>query len=192
MFPLSTRYYLLATGKIMTTHKIQLPFNQSDFDKIKSGDQLLLTGTIYAARDEAHKRLIEMKNAEEQLPVDFTDAVVFYVGPAPAKPGQVINSAGPTTAKRMDKYTADMLELGVTGMIGKGERGAETRTLLKGRAVYMAALGGVAAKQAKAIKKQEIIAFEDAGMEALRRFEVEDFPVVLINDYSGGDAYESK
>jgi fumarate hydratase subunit beta len=175
----------------MTTHQITLPFTQDDFSKITSGDQLLLTGTIYAARDEAHKRLIDMKNAGEALPVDFKDAVIFYVGPAPKKPGQVINSAGPTTAKRMDKYTADMLELGVTGMIGKGERGSETRELLKGKAVYMAALGGVAAKQAKAIVEQEIIAFEDAGMEALRRFEVKDFPVVLINDYEGRDAYES-
>lgn len=174
----------------MTTHKIQLPFTQEHFTKIKSGDQLLLSGSIYAARDEAHKRLIDMKNTGEQLPVNLKDAVLYYVGPAPAKPGQVINSAGPTTAKRMDKYTADMLELGVTGLIGKGERGMETRELLKGNAIYMAALGGVAAKQAKAIVKQEILAFEDAGMEALRRLEVVDFPVVVINDYEGGDAYQ--
>ncbi len=176
----------------MNTHKIQLPFTQEDFDTVQSGDQLLLTGTIYAARDEAHKRLIDMKNAGEELPLDLKDAVIYYVGPAPAKPGQVINSAGPTTAKRMDKYTAELLELGVKGMIGKGERGQETRDLIKGKALYMAALGGVAAKQAKAILSQEIIAFEDAGMEALRRFEVKDFPVVLINDYDGNDAYQSE
>lgn len=173
----------------MNTHKIQLPFTDEDFQTIKSGDQLLLSGTIYAARDEAHKRLIDMKHAGEPLPVDLKGAVIYYVGPAPAKPGQVINSAGPTTAKRMDKYTADLLELGVQGMIGKGERGEETKRLLKGKGIYMAALGGVAAKQAKAIVEQEIIAFEDAGMEALRRFEVKDFPVVVINDFEGRDAY---
>ena len=126
------------------------------------------------------------------MPADFKGQVIYYVGPAPSKPGQVINSAGPTTAKRMDKYTADMLELGVLGFIGKGERGLKTRELIKGKAIYMAALGGVAAKQAKSIVAQEIIAFEDAGMEALRKFEVVDFPVVLIDDLHGEDAYDNR
>ncbi len=173
----------------MKTHSITLPFTDEQLRDIHSGDQLLLTGVIYAARDEAHKRLIDLKKSGKPLPADFTDAMIYYVGPAPAKPGQVINSAGPTTAKRMDKYTADMLELGVRGMIGKGERGEETKALLKGKGIYMAVLGGVAAKQAKTIKKQEILAFEDAGMEALRRFEVGDFPVIVIHDIYGGDAY---
>ncbi|MDF2378627.1 MAG: FumA C-terminus/TtdB family hydratase beta subunit [Candidatus Gracilibacteria bacterium] len=174
----------------MKQHSITLPFSDEDLQMIQSGDQLLLTGVIFAARDEAHKRLIDLKNAGKPLPVDFTDALIYYVGPAPAKPGQVINSAGPTTSKRMDAYTADMLELGVKGMIGKGPRGEATKKLLKGQGIYMAVLGGVAAKQAKTIKKQEILAFEDAGMEALRKFEVEDFPVIVINDLEGNDAYQ--
>lgn len=173
----------------MKQHRITLPFTDEALQEIRSGDQLLLTGTIYAARDEAHKRLIDLKNTGKPLPADFKNALIYYVGPAPAKPGQAINSAGPTTAKRMDAYTADMLDLGVRGMIGKGERGEETKKLLKERAIYMAVLGGVAAKQAKTIKKQEILAFEDAGMEALRKFEVEDFPVIVINDIHGNDAY---
>lgn len=174
----------------MTTHSLTLPLSDADLDKIQAGDRVLLTGTIYAARDEAHKRLIDLKKAGKPLPVDLKDSMIYYVGPAPAKPGQVINSAGPTTAKRMDKYTPDMLELGVVGMIGKGERGAQTRELIKGKAIYMAVLGGVAAKVAKSIIQQEILAFEDAGMEALRRFEVKDFPAVVINDIHGNDAYE--
>lgn len=174
----------------MKTHSLKLPLSKEHLDQIQAGDRVLLTGTIYAARDEAHKRLIDLKEAGKELPADFSGSMVYYVGPAPAKPGQVINSAGPTTAKRMDKYTPDMLELGVVGMIGKGERGAETRKQLKGKAIYMAVLGGVAAKVAKSIVEQEILAFEDAGMEALRRFEVVDFPAVVINDIHGNDAYE--
>ena len=174
----------------MTTHSITLPFSEEDLQSIQAGDRLLLTGTIYAARDEAHKRLIALKKAGKPLPVDLRDQVIYYVGPAPSKPGQVINSAGPTTAKRMDKYTADVLDLGVKGLIGKGERGAPTRELLKGKAIYMAALGGVAAKQAKSIIAQEVMAFEDAGMEALRKLEVVDFPVIVINDVHGTDMYE--
>ncbi len=176
----------------MSEFHIQLPFTDEDFAKIRSGDRLFLTGTIFAARDEAHMRLFAMKERGEELPADFRDALIYYVGPAPAKPGQVINSAGPTTAKRMDKFTKDVLELGVRGLIGKGERGAETRELLKGKAIYMAVLGGVAAKVAKTIVKQEIIAFEDAGMEALRKFEVVDFPVIVVNDIEGNDVYEMR
>lgn len=161
-----------------------------DLQKIRSGDRLLLTGTLIAARDEAHRRLVDLKNSRKKLPVDLKGQTIYYVGPAPSRPEQIINSAGPTTAKRMDKYTKDMLELGVIGMIGKGERGQETKKLIKGRAVYMAALGGVGAKQAKTIMDQKIIAFEDVGMEALRKFEVKDFPVIVIHDLLGNDAYE--
>lgn len=174
----------------MNTHSIQLPFSPSDLEMIQTGDRLLLSGTLYTARDEAHKRLIDLKQQGKALPVDLNEQVIYYVGPAPSKPGQVINSAGPTTAKRMDKYTQDMLDLGVKGFIGKGERGAETRGLMKGKAIYMAALGGVAAKQAKTIVSQEVIAFENAGMEALRKLEVLDFPVIVINDLEGRDFYE--
>lgn len=175
----------------MKTVKISVPFQESELQSFRSGDRLLLTGKLIAARDEAHKRLVELKKSGKTLPVNLKGQVIYYVGPAPSKPGQVINSAGPTTAKRMDKYTADMLELGVVGMIGKGERGEETKKLLKGKAVYMVALGGVGAKQAKTITRQEILAFEEIGMEALRRFEVKDFPVIVIHDLDGNDAYES-
>lgn len=174
----------------MNTFKISVPFKISDLKRIRSGDRLLLSGTLFAARDEAHKRLVELKNAGKKLPVDLKGQVLYYVGPAPSKPGQIINSAGPTTAKRMDKYTKDMLEIGVIGMIGKGERGEETKKMIKGKAIYMAALGGVGAKQAKTIIGQEIIAFEDVGMEALRKFEVKNFPVIVIHDLEGNDAYE--
>ncbi len=174
----------------MKTIKVTIPFSFKNLGQVRSGDQLLLTGTVFAARDEAHKRLVDLKQAGKPLPVDLKGQMIYYVGPAPSKPGQVINSAGPTTARRMDKYTKDMLELGVVGMIGKGERGEETRTLMKGKAVYFAALGGIGVKHAKCIVKQEIIAFEDVGMEALRKFEVKDFPVIVINDMAGHDYYE--
>lgn len=174
----------------MNTLQINLPFSAKDLRTVKSGDRLLLTGSLFAARDEAHRRIVELKNAGKPLPVSLQGQVIYYVGPAPSKPGQVINSAGPTTGKRMDKYTKDILELGVVGTIGKGERGEETKALIKGKAIYMAALGGVGAKQAKTILKQDIIAFEDAGMEALRRFDVKDFPVIVIHDFLGHDAYE--
>lgn len=173
----------------MNTLQINLPFSAKDLRTVKSGDRLLLTGPLFAARDEAHRRIVELKKTGKPLPVSLQGQVIYYVGPAPSKPGQIINSAGPTTGKRMDKYTKDMLELGVIGMIGKGERGEETKALIKSKAIYMAALGGVGAKQAKTIVKQEIIAFEDAGMEALRRFEVKNFPVIVIHDLAGNDAY---
>ncbi len=174
----------------MNTLKLIIPPDASDLAHFRSGDQLLLTGPVFAARDEAHKRLVELKQAGKPLPVDLNGQMIYYVGPAPSKPGQIINSAGPTTARRMDKYTKDMLELGVVGMIGKGERGEETRELLKGKAVYMAALGGIGVKHASCIVKQEIIAFEDCGMEALRKLELKDFPVIVINDLEGNDYYE--
>jgi len=174
----------------MKTFHISLPFSQEDLKKIRAGDHLLLSGHLYTARDEAHKRLVAMKNSGQALPVSLKNETIYYVGPAPTKPGQVINSAGPTTAKRMDKYTKDMLELEVVAMIGKGERGEETRRLLKGKAIYMAALGGVGAKQAQSIIKQEEIDFHDSGMESFRRLEVKDFPVIVINDWEGNDIYE--
>ncbi|MGE3340631.1 MAG: fumarate hydratase C-terminal domain-containing protein [Candidatus Altimarinota bacterium] len=174
----------------MRTLHITLPFSEVDLKSVRAGDRLLLSGRMYTARDEAHRRIVQYKKEGADLPINFQGETIYYVGPAPAKPGQVINSAGPTTAKRMDKYTQDMLELGVVSMIGKGERGEETRQLLKGKAIYMAALGGVGAKQAQTILEQEEIAFHDAGMESLRRLEVKDFPVIVINDWQGNDAYE--
>lgn len=170
-------------------YKLKLPFKDEDLAKLKAGDQLLLSGTVFTARDETHRRLIELKNQGKDLPVDLNGQTIYYVGPAPTKPGQIINSAGPTTAKRMDPYTRDVLELGVVAMIGKGERGDEARELMKGKAVYMAALGGVSAKLAKSIVKQEVVAFEDLGMEAMMRLELRDFPVIVINDLIGNDYY---
>jgi fumarate hydratase subunit beta len=145
---------------------------------------------MYTGRDEVHRRLVDLKKSGKVFPISLEGETLYYVGPAPTKPGQVINSAGPTTAKRMDKYTQDILEMGVVAMIGKGERGEETRNLLKGKAVYMAALGGVSAKQALTILEQEEIDFHETGMESFRRLEVKDFPVIVINDLDGNDAYE--
>jgi len=176
----------------MRTLQIHLPFSEEDLKMVKSGDRLLLSGRMYTARDEAHKRLTALKNSGKSLPVELNGETLYYVGPAPTKPGQVINSAGPTTAKRMDPYTKEILEMGVVAMIGKGERGKETRQLLKGKALYMAALGGIGAKQAQTIIKHEEIAFQDSGMESIRRLEVKDFPVIVINDLEGNDAYEMK
>lgn len=174
----------------MEVKKIILPLNKDDLADLHAGDRLLLSGSLYAARDEAHKLLIELKKLGQPLPVDLTNQVIFYAGPAPSKPGQLSNSIGPTTAKRMDKYTADILEMGVLAMIGKGERSEETRKLLKGRAVYLAALGGIAASLSKKIVSEEIVAFEEAGLGALRRLEIVDFPVIVINDLDGNDYYE--
>lgn len=174
----------------MITRHIKLPFTKKDLSTIKAGERLLLSGKLVAARDEAHKRLVELLRKKKKLPMSLKNAVIYYVGPSPERPGEIIGSAGPTTAKRMDKYTADMLDCGVTGMIGKGERGEETKKLIKGKAIYMATLGGTGAKLSHSVTSQKIIAFEDAGMEALRVLEVKDFPVIVIHDLAGNDAYK--
>jgi len=152
----------------MITHKIALPADKSVWENVNAGDRVLLSGVLYTARDEAHKRLIKLIKDKKDLPVDLKGQVIYYMGPAPAKPDQIINSAGPTTAKRMDIYTSDILKLGVLGTIGKGERGPEAKKIMLNKAVYMVALGGVAAKLSKQITKQEIVAFEDLGMGAFR------------------------
>lgn len=174
----------------MKSKNINVPFSSEDLASLRAGDQLLLSGIVLTARDEAHSRLSDLINSGRDLPVDLKGQVIYYSGPAPTKPGQIINSAGPTTAKRMDPYMENVLNLGVIGMIGKGERGKEAREQMKGRAVYMAALGGTSAKLAKSIVSQEIMAFEDLGMGAIRRLELVDFPVVVINDLEGNDYYE--
>lgn len=157
---------------------------------LQAGERLLLSGKIIAARDETHRRLVDLKKRNKDIPVDLKGQVIYYVGPSPTKPGNIIGSAGPTTAKRMDKYTKDMLELGVVGMIGKGERGEDTKKLLKGKAIYMAALGGTGALLSHHVTREELITFEDSGMEALRSLEVKDFPVIVIHDLQGHDGYE--
>jgi fumarate hydratase subunit beta len=155
------------------------------------GDKLLLSGVIYTARDAAHKRLIELIEKDEALPFDIEGQIIYYVGPTPPKPGAPIGSAGPTTSGRMDTYAPRLIERGLKGMIGKGQRSQGVRdALVKHKAVYLGATGGAGALLSKRITKSEVIAFADLGPEAIHRLEVEDFPVVVINDIHGGDLYE--
>jgi len=171
--------------------KITTPLTDEVIEKLRAGDKVEITGTIYVGRDAAHKRLIEALDKGEPLPFDPKGQIIYYMGPSPAPPGKPIGSAGPTTAYRMDPYTPRLLEQGLKGMIGKGNRGPEVKEALKKyKAVYFAAIGGAAALIANSIKKAEVIAYEDLGPEALRRLEVEDFPVIVVNDIYGGDAYE--
>lgn len=175
----------------MAVVKLNTPLTTEDTEKLQIGDKVLITGEIYTARDLAHKRLLEMIDKGEEAPFDLKGSIIYYVGPAPTKPGQVINSCGPTTSYRMDPYTGRMLELGAKGFIGKGNRSPEVVELLKkNKAVYMAATGGAAALIAKAVKGNETIAFEDLGAEAIRRLTVEDFPATVINDVNGNDLYQ--
>jgi len=171
--------------------RVSAPLSDEDVRQLEAGDVVLVSGVIYAARDAAHKRLLEMLEAGESLPFDPTGQIVYYVGPTPEKPGHVIGSAGPTTASRMDRYTPTMLELGLKGIIGKGGRGAVVREALKEHtAVYMAALGGGGALAALQVRSQKVIAFEELGPEAIREMVVEDLPVWVVNDREGRDFYE--
>lgn len=169
-----------------------IPFESEEAIRgLRAGETLLLTGTMFTARDAAHKRLVDALSRGERLPLPLDREVVYYVGPTPARPGEVIGSAGPTTAYRMDPYTPPLIERGLGGMIGKGGRGREVRDAIRGRAcVYMAAMGGAGALLAKRIVAAELVAYEDLGPEAIRRLTVEDFPVIVINDAVGGDFYE--
>jgi fumarate hydratase subunit beta len=171
--------------------RLTTPLTDSDVEKLKIGDKVLLNGVIYTGRDAAHKRLYELIMAGKPLPVDIQGQVIYYVGPAPAKPGQPIGSAGPTTSGRMDAYSPKLLEMGLKGMIGKGMRKKEViEAMKKYKAVYFAATGGGGALLAKTIKKAQIIAYEDLGPEAISRLEVEDFPVIVVNDSKGNDLYQ--
>ena len=171
--------------------KITTPLTEEVIQSLRAGDKVLITGYIYTARDAAHKRMVEALQRGEPLPIDVKGQVIYYVGPTPPKPGQVIGSAGPTTSTRMDKYTEALLKLGLKGMIGKGYRSPEVKELLKKyKAVYFAAVGGVAVLLSKSIKSSEVIAYEDLGTEAIRRLYVEDFPVIVANDVYGGDVFE--
>lgn len=167
------------------------PLTNQVIEELRAGDKVLLNGYIYTARDAAHKRMVEAISRGEMPPFDMKGQVIYYVGPTPPKPGQVIGSAGPTTAIRMDKYVEPLLKLGLKGMIGKGYRSPQVKELLKEyKAVYFAAVGGVAVLLAKSIKSSEVIAYEDLGTEAIRRLYVEDFPVIVANDIYGGDVFE--
>lgn len=174
----------------MAEIKLKTPLTDQDVEKLKIGDKVLLTGVIYTGRDAAHKRLYDLILAGKELPVDIRGQVIYYVGPAPAKPGKPIGSAGPTTSYRMDAFAPKLMELGLKGMIGKGNRGSEVvEAMKKHKAVYFGATGGAGALLARSIKKAEVVAYEDLGPEAIQRMEVKDFPVVVINDTKGNDLY---
>ncbi len=175
----------------MAEHHITTPLTDEKVAEFKSGDTLYISGIIYTGRDTAHKRLVESIDKGEALPFDIRGQIIYYVGPAPARPGSVIGSAGPTTSFRMDAYTPKLIELGLKGMIGKGNRSPEVAdSIRKYKAVYCAATGGAGALLSKCIKKSEIVAYEDLGPEAIRKMEVENFPVIVINDIYGNDLYE--
>jgi fumarate hydratase subunit beta len=175
----------------MATINIKTPLDEETIGKLKAGDQVFITGVIYTARDAAHKRLVEALDKGEKLPFDVTNQTIYYMGPSPAKPGQVIGSAGPTTSGRMDSYAPRLMAAGLKGMIGKGNRSQAVKDAIKKyKAVYFAAIGGAGALISKSIKKAEVIAYEDLGAEAIRLLEVENFPATVINDIYGGDLYE--
>ena len=171
--------------------KVTLPLTDEILKNLRAGDNLLLSGMIYVGRDAAHKRIVEALEQGKPLPFDIKGAMVYYMGPSPARPGRQIGSAGPTTSGRMDAYTPRLIAEGLKGMIGKGLRSKAVKdAMTKYKAVYLGAIGGAGALISKSIKKSEVIAYEDLGAEAVRLLEVEDFPVTVINDIYGGDLYE--
>jgi fumarate hydratase subunit beta len=166
------------------------PINRADVEALEIGDKVLITGTIYTGRDAAHKRLVDLMDNSQPLPFNVDGAIIFYVGPTPSPPGRPIGAAGPTTSYRMDAYAPRLIEKGLRGMIGKGPRSAEVKEAMKTNGcVYLAATGGAGALMAQAIKKAEVIAFDDLGPEAVRKLDVVDFPVIVINDTRGNDLY---
>jgi fumarate hydratase subunit beta len=171
--------------------KITLPLNDESIKGLKAGDNVWLTGVMYVARDAAHKRIVEALDRGERLPFDIKGQTIYYMGPTPAKPGQVIGSAGPTTSGRMDAYSPRLIAEGLKGMVGKGMRTPAVKEAIKKyKAVYLAAIGGTGALISKTIKKSEVIAYEELGAEAVLRLEVKDFPATVINDIYGGDLYQ--
>ena len=170
--------------------RLKTPLRNEEVEKLKRGDRVLISGVLYTGRDAAHKRLIDLLKAGKVLPFDIRGQIIYYVGPAPAKPGQILGSAGPTTSYRMDAYSPALIEKGLKGMIGKGMRSEAVKEAMKKyKAVYFAATGGAGALLAKRVKKVEIVAYEDLGPEAIRRLEVEDLPVIVVNDVWGNDLY---
>jgi len=175
----------------METKHINLPIDKETAKSLKAGDNVLLTGYIYTGRDAAHKRLWQLYKEGKELPFDIKNQTIYYVGPAPAKPGYAIGPAGPTTSYRMDAYTPDLLDAGLTGMIGKGLRSAEViESMKKNTAVYFAAVGGAAALISKSIKSKEVICYEDLGTEAVHKLYVENFPVIVVIDSEGNNLYD--
>jgi fumarate hydratase subunit beta len=170
--------------------KIRLPMTAEDVATLRIGDRVLLSGPMLTGRDAAHKRLADLLDAGEPLPVDIEGQTIYFVGPTPAKPGHVIGSCGPTTSYRMDPYSPKLIAKGLRGMIGKGERGPEVEAAMQEfGAVYFASVGGAGALSARAVKSVEIVAYEDLGPEAIRRLEVEDFPAIVVQDAHGGNLY---
>ena len=173
-------------------YKLTTPVAKEDLAPLRAGDTVLLSGTVYTARDAAHKRMMELLDAGEALPFPVEGSAVYYVGPTPERPGQIIGSAGPTTSGRMDAYSPRLLDLGQTIMIGKGARNqAVKEAVVRSGAVYLAALGGAGALMAASVKELEVICWEDLGCEAVRRLTVRDLPLTVILDAHGGDLYES-
>jgi fumarate hydratase subunit beta len=174
----------------MAEYKLTTPLSGDVVEKLRIGDKVLLSGIIYGARDAAHKRMVESISRGEALPMDLHGAVIYYVGPSPARPGNVIGAAGPTTATRMDAYAPKLMEVGMKGMIAKGKRQEAVKDgMKKHRVIYFGATGGAGALIAKCIKRAEIIAYEDLGPEAVRLLEVKDMPLVVVGDAQGGDLY---
>jgi len=171
--------------------KLTTPVNDDEIKKLRIGQNVLLNGVIYTGRDAAHKKLVELLDSGQELPIDLKGQIIYYVGPSPAKPGQIIGSAGPTTSGRMDIYAPKLIALGLKGMIGKGQRSpAVIKAMQKYNAVYFAAVGGAAALISKSIKKCEVVAYPELGPEAIYRLEVENFPVIVVNDTLGEDLYK--
>ena len=171
---------------------IQAPLNKEEAKNLRAGDYVYITGTIYVARDAAHKRMKEALEEGKALPMELTDNIIYYMGPSPAREGRPIGSAGPTTASRMDKYAPQLLDLGLKGMIGKGKRSREVKeAIVRNGAVYFAAVGGAGALLSKCILESEVIAYDDLGAEAVRKLRVENFPVIVVIDSGGNDLYET-
>ena len=171
---------------------IKAPISDEDAKNLRAGDYVYITGTIYTARAAAHKRMAEALAEGKPLPVDMKNNIIYYMGPSPAREGRPIGSAGPTTASRMDKYAPDLLDLGLKGMIGKGKRSdAVKAAIIRNGAVYFAAVGGAGALLSQRIKSSEVIAYDDLGTEAIRRLEVENFPVIVVIDSEGNNLYET-
>ena len=171
---------------------IKAPLLKEDIAKLKSGDYVYITGTIYTARDAAHKRMYEALQNGEPLPIEMKNNVIYYMGPSPAREDRPIGSAGPTTSSRMDKYAPALLDLGLSGMIGKGKRNEKVKeAIVKNGAVYFAAVGGAGALLSKAITSSEVVAYDDLGTEAIRKLEVKDFPAIVVMDKDGNNLYET-
>ncbi len=178
--------------RVAVEKHIKVPFSKEVSVSLQAGDYVYLTGTIYTARDAAHKRMLESLEQGENLPIDIMDQTIYYLGPTPEREGQVIGSAGPTTSSRMDKYTPELLNRGLLGMIGKGKRNHQViEAMRKNNAVYFAAVGGAGALLSKCIVKSEIIAYEDLGTEAIRKLEVKNLPVIVVIDSNGNNMYET-